>query len=190
LQSDPIGLFGGSYSPYAYANGNPISNVDPYGLAVYVGQHGAFFSKDPLQHSAIVLVPDHPADFAAFSLFHGTNGQLATLGGQPSGFNGDGIDPFGTLVGSANYPGDSPCNLHDITRVPAPNGLSDTQFILQLLREFAGYGSNLDYDPFPLSLNHTYNSNGFVSGLLLGAGATPPNLPGIRPGYGNPIPVH
>jgi RHS repeat-associated protein len=32
VESDPIGLNGGSYSTYAYANGNPVSNVDPLGL--------------------------------------------------------------------------------------------------------------------------------------------------------------
>jgi RHS repeat-associated protein len=32
-ESDPIGLWGGSYSTYAYANGNPIGKIDPLGLA-------------------------------------------------------------------------------------------------------------------------------------------------------------
>jgi hypothetical protein len=114
---------------------------------------------------------------------------LATLGAQPSGYNGDGIDLFGTLVGVANNPGDSPCKLHDLTRVRRPHGMTDTQFIQRLLSEFAAYENNLAYDPFPVSWNQTYNSNSFVSGLIIGAGRSPPNLPGVRPGYGNPIPV-
>jgi RHS repeat-associated protein len=33
LESDPIGLDGGSYSTYAYVGANPVSRIDPLGLA-------------------------------------------------------------------------------------------------------------------------------------------------------------
>jgi RHS repeat-associated protein len=36
LQSDPIGLYGGSSSTYTYARNNPISNIDPKGQSVEI----------------------------------------------------------------------------------------------------------------------------------------------------------
>ena len=36
MQADPIGLAGGSWSTYAYAGGNPASNIDPDGRVFWV----------------------------------------------------------------------------------------------------------------------------------------------------------
>lgn len=37
VESDPIGLHGGSYSTYSYAGGNPVSSVDSKGLVIWNG---------------------------------------------------------------------------------------------------------------------------------------------------------
>jgi hypothetical protein len=48
LESDPIGLLGGSYSPYVYAKSSPLIYIDPFGLCwVYSQSTGQLTHVDP-----------------------------------------------------------------------------------------------------------------------------------------------
>lgn len=187
LQSDPVGLEGG-VNTYIYVGGNPISFTDPSGLRVYVGEHGAGRSYVPFQHTAIVLRPNNPADF-------NFPNNTSTLGGQPFGASATSWSIYGKLHSSPNNPGDSPgtaCQpgpLKNLTLVPTPQGMTDTQFINALINAANSYQNNQTYDPFPDPFGIYYNSNSYTSGVIIKAGGKPPTLPGSQPGYGNPIPI-
>ena len=154
-----------------------MSFTDPMGLAVYVVCHVAasplgYVTSPTSFHCAIDIVPDNPAI------------STLTIGGQPSD---------GNLVYRPNYSGDSECHAQTKTLVQTPNGLTDNQFIINLIQAAASYNNNLPYS-FPTNINGamppgTYNSNSVVSGVINAAGGTPPSLPVSTPGYGNPIPL-
>jgi RHS repeat-associated protein len=54
VESDPIGLFGGQVSTYAYVGGDPLDNVDPFGLATMVLVGGAT-AGNPFGHVALAF---------------------------------------------------------------------------------------------------------------------------------------
>jgi RHS repeat-associated protein len=190
IQSDPIGLRGGN-NLYAYAGSTPLKFIDMYGLVVYVGEHGAFFGWVPANHTAIVLVPDNPSDFANSPI-------PSTLGGQPFGsWSQSASIVWGNLQSSPDNPGDSPgtlCKpgpLQNLTPVPTPPGMTDTQFINALINAANAYNNDEPYDPFPdpFDVDRDYNSNSYTSGVIEKAGGIPPNLPGFVPGYNQPLPI-
>lgn len=201
LNQDPIGELGG-LNLYDYVGNNPVNWIDSLGLRVYVFYHPAFFAQDPANHSAIVLNPDNPSDFSNNPLFGKSGGQLATLGGQPSGFGSSFfnplsntfMDPFGNLVSKPNYPGDQPnlkscSSLNNLVPVQPPPGMSDSQFINSLINAANSYDNSLPYSPLPSSSPPGYfNSNGYTSGVISKTGAMPPALPAWVPGYERPIP--
>jgi RHS repeat-associated protein len=182
ISRDPIGESGG-INLYSYVVNEPIGWTDPEGLDVFVGDRGAVFSGNPLQHTAIVLRPSNPADFANDNFFK--NNQ-ATLGAQPSGVpNANSL--YGNLVSTPNNPDDDPCKLKNLRRVPTPPGMTDSEFIKALISAANSYKDNLPYDTSPAG--RWYNSNSYTSGVVKAAGATPPSLPGSHPGYNHPIPL-
>jgi hypothetical protein len=77
-------------------------------------------------------------------------------------------------------------------RVQTPDGMTDTQFIDSIIKASNSYGNNLNYDIRP-DITGNYNSNSYVSGVLIGAGAVPPMLDTggkfQAPGFDKPIPL-
>lgn len=140
-------------------------------------------------HSALFLTPDDPCN---------CSGKWPmTLGAQRN---------KGKLVSAPNYPGDAYKNREFSKDVETPPGMTDCEFIQRLIAAAASYGNDLPYS-FPwisflgpgihdgAMAPGTYNSNSFVSGVIIAAGGTPPVIcpttPPLYqlPGYSNPIPL-
>src|SRR6266481_97434 len=119
LQSDPIGLAGGSYSTYSYVNNNPISLVDPLGTG-YLQNVAANFTQTNnaipgmglllptgvgLATSGITATATGGITFLGAFSFYGTSqfGGALLFAGLNSGINSAAVGgalQFGILVGS------------------------------------------------------------------------------------------
>lgn len=68
VESDPLGLWGRSYSTYSYVNDNPISSVDPRGL---------YLCMYSISAHNMSCTPDLPGDpsFSSNSYVSGNNGE-------------------------------------------------------------------------------------------------------------------
>jgi len=192
------GMFNsGNLAMYTYTHQNPIRYVDPDGKEVWIVGHVAATPlgrlKDPdAFHLSLFIKPDKPKDFAnEKGMLPLIDDEVFTvLGGQP--FGGSKVtNPLGNLRGVRNNPED--LNPEFMQKVETPQGMSDTDFIKNILKAAGRYKGNLNYDIIPESGTDGYNSNSYVSGLIKAAGGKTPDLKTNgqfqTPGYEKPIPI-
>ncbi len=185
ISGDPIGEAEG-VNLHQYARNNPTRYVDRLGLEVLIGQHYALlvggYAWQPGMHQTLVFRPANPQDFVNNPNFAPSGGASATLSGQMSWASG-------SLYSAWNYAGDTPGGLSDLTVIPTPPGLTDSQFINNIIAAAGAYRDNLPYGPFPDSRFVTFNCNSYAAGVVEAAGGALPDLPGWQPGSWRPIPI-
>jgi RHS repeat-associated protein len=203
-----------SMNRFAYANGNPISGIDPFGMMQMdaapnsAGSNsvttGIFYANHPvalgMSHSKIVIVPTDQAKYANDPRFQNTNGNgllFATVGAGPDHGLLPGWDPLdksggGWMIAGIDRPRDvsEPANNGQSLGVPSQYGKEDAA-IAAVFNAVDAYKANgpVQYVLFGGS-DGNYNSNGFVSGILQATGfQVPADHGGFTPGFDNPVPA-
>lgn len=162
-----------SLHKYFYCRANPIDLIDPSGLEVAVYSHRVTLTF--WSHANIRLYPDNTNSIPAVLLTNtpasargwrvdGSGRFYATIGAGPD-------DSFSRLTSHLNRKRDlaNPQNGNRFEfLVDSPNGLSNDQFIVRLLRAEKIYvdTAHLGYSIFPALSEYDYNSNSYISGLL------------------------
>jgi hypothetical protein len=110
VKSDPMGLWGRSYSTYAYVNDDPVSKVDPRGL------YDCTYS---ISAHSMSCTPDLPGD-PNFSSNHYVSGNNGGSGGS----GGSGCQKCQNNPDKANVPfhGPIPVGLYTIGMPTTPGG--------------------------------------------------------------------
>ena len=200
LTEDPKGFEAG-VNFYIYADDNPINFNDPYGLDVYVAGRPVVDVFGTYYHTATVLMPNNPSDFTNRTgwMNYGNNGQIySTMSAFPS--NGVGAATImgqSTLIYKPNNPSDNPQNFTVFTKVPTPEGMTDTKHINALINAAGQYDNTAQYNALP-ETEGGYNCNSFTAGIHQTAtGSTPyldymkDNALGVSniPGYSTPVSI-
>jgi hypothetical protein len=168
VESDPIGLRGGSYSTYAYTADNPLRYADPFGLCKVVLDFSRPISWIPGYHISITT-----SDSQGMMWFAGGPTTHLAVNPRPDATAG-----WGLLWGSSGVPDKLPSgpNTHVVLDDGKPCDCYNKSFKKSINTINA---AGLEYDPL------SENSNSLAYTLLNGAGINAPDTwPNWTPGYG------
>lgn len=176
------------YEDYLFVGNDSINKIDWNGLLVLLEAHQAV-SHTGINHSFLTLMVSCDSVFYSDPRFNHTAGSgglhYATVGAGPGRFLGE------TLISGVNRPRDVDRSRVDYSAViPDPSGLTDDDFIREILNENSRYDDEADYLLFPQDDpdNDGYNSNGYASGLLKITTGSIPAAPPNTPGFNHPVP--
>jgi hypothetical protein len=154
-------------------------------------------------HTLVRLTPedqDAYKDDPRFQNFDEFGRRYATLGAGPTSLSGV-VAGGADLASFANQENDVAPHATGIPIKPLA-GMSADDYIDYLLRLDRAYSDDLVYRIYPtgaytgagragaVHFGPTYNSNGYVSGLLTASGVRPPELPVTAPGYDRRVPAN
>ena len=171
---------------YSYARNNPLILFDPTGEKVEIYSK-AIEANSLGTHVFLSITPDNPGDFSGMpsnwtvGAYADSQTGSTLIKGIDAQSDRNVVDYEYSVSPEVGY-------MKQRAEVQTPDGTTDTQFVNSIMGQYNAYGEDAQYDPFA---RKGYNSNNFVSGLIVNSGAQLPwngNAKGIDPGYGQPIP--
>jgi hypothetical protein len=110
---------------YSYVEDNPLRYTDPNGRAIYENATPAVFQNSPFNHEFYYVIPENPNAVHISGVPAGATS--FTIGGFPSGFNGNPIAPLGDLVVNYGYEGHPTSDWNAVTSDPGALGVLKTR---------------------------------------------------------------
>lgn len=137
VQSDPIGLDGGSWSTYSYSDSSPLSKTDYLGLATYMCRRG------------LANLPIQPGP-----LFH----QYVCTGNAANGYSCGGLGPTGSMFNSPGKIESDPYKPERCEKVQDDNACMESCIQDQL--------SNQPTPNYSVNLSHGENCQTFANATV------------------------
>jgi len=198
---------------------NQISKNSAENNAITVWMHEIPPESLGFAHVSIKIQPENQEKYANNRYFNNINNngkRYATIGAGPDdasiGRMFFGFDLFGNLIAGQDFDKNGLNRKRDIDRsikvYESENLVSADQedyYIAKLFQANKNYQNQLEYELFPQQNESGYNSNSYVSGILLATNLPVPELPSYTqkttdgtvaipiyktPGYNKPVPAH